>query len=32
MNIQMNSTMDEVKEAAKAADAHDFIKKLPMQY
>ncbi len=29
---KMNSTMDEVKEAAKAADAHDFIKKLPMQY
>lgn len=29
---KMNSTIDEVKEAAKAADAHDFIKKLPMQY
>jgi ATP-binding cassette subfamily B protein len=29
---KMNSTLDEVKEAAKAADAHDFIKKLPMQY
>lgn len=27
-----NSTLDEVKEAAKAAGAHDFIKKLPMQY
>lgn len=29
---KMNSTLDEVKDAAKAADAHDFIKKLPMQY
>lgn len=29
---RMNSTLDEVKEAAKAADAHEFIKKLPMQY
>lgn len=29
---KMNSTLDEVKEAAKLADAHDFIKKLPMQY
>lgn len=29
---KMNSTLDEVKEAAKAADAHEFIKKLPMQY
>ncbi|PKM95144.1 MAG: ABC transporter permease [Firmicutes bacterium HGW-Firmicutes-1] len=29
---KMNSTLDEVKEAAKAADAHNFIKKLPMQY
>jgi ATP-binding cassette, subfamily C, bacteriocin exporter len=29
---KMNSTIDEVKEAAKAADAHNFIKKLPMQY
>jgi ATP-binding cassette subfamily B protein len=29
---KMNSTLDEVKEAAKAADAHDFIRKLPMQY
>lgn len=29
---KMNSTLEEVKEAAKAADAHDFIKKLPMQY
>ena len=28
----MNSTLEEVKEAAKAADAHEFIKKLPMQY
>ena len=28
----MNATLDEVKEAAKAADAHDFIKRLPMQY
>lgn len=29
---KMNSILDEVKEAAKAADAHDFIRKLPMQY
>lgn len=29
---RMNATLDEVKEAAKAADAHNFIKKLPMQY
>lgn len=29
---KMDSTLEEVKEAAKAADAHDFIKKLPMQY
>lgn len=29
---KMNSTLDEVKEAAKAADAHEFIKRLPMQY
>jgi ATP-binding cassette subfamily B protein len=29
---KMNATLDEVKEAAKAADAHDFISKLPMQY
>lgn len=29
---KMNSTLEEVKEAAKAADAHDFIKRLPMQY
>ncbi|RDU21885.1 peptidase domain-containing ABC transporter [Anaerosacchariphilus polymeriproducens] len=29
---KMNSTLEEVKEAAKLADAHDFIKKLPMQY
>ena len=28
----MNSTLEEVKQAAKEADAHDFIKKLPMQY
>lgn len=27
-----NAALDEVKEAAKAADAHDFIKHLPMQY
>lgn len=29
---KMNSTLEEVKQAAKEADAHDFIKKLPMQY
>lgn len=29
---RMSATLDEVKEAAKAADAHNFIKKLPMQY
>lgn len=29
---RMNATMEEVVEAAKAADAHEFIKKLPMQY
>lgn len=29
---KMAATLDEVKEAAKAADAHDFIKRLPMQY
>lgn len=29
---KMNSTLDEVKEAAKKADAHAFIKKLPLQY
>ena len=29
---KMNATLDEVKEAALAADAHDFIKRLPMQY
>lgn len=29
---KMNASLEEVKEAAKAADAHDFIKKLPMQY
>ena len=28
----MNSTLEEVKQAAKQADAHEFIKKLPMQY
>lgn len=28
----MNSTLEEVKEAARMADAHDFIRKLPMQY
>ncbi|MFQ7000920.1 MAG: peptidase domain-containing ABC transporter [Clostridium sp.] len=29
---RMNSTLEEVKEAARMADAHDFIRKLPMQY
>ncbi len=29
---KMNASLDEVKEAAKKADAHSFIKKLPMQY
>ncbi len=29
---RMNATLEEVREAAKAADAHEFIKKLPMQY
>ncbi len=29
---KMNASLDEVKDAAKAADAHDFIRKLPMQY
>ena len=29
---RMSATLDEVKEAAKEADAHDFIRKLPMQY
>lgn len=29
---RMNATLDEVKEAAKKADAHEFIKRLPMQY
>lgn len=28
----MNATLEDVKEAAKAAGAHDFIRKLPMQY
>ncbi len=28
----MNTSLEEVKNAAKVADAHDFIKKLPMQY
>jgi ATP-binding cassette subfamily B protein len=27
-----NATMEEVKEAAKKADAHEFIRKLPLQY
>ena len=29
---KMTATLDEVKEAAKKADAHEFIKRLPMQY
>ena len=29
---RMDATMDEVKEAAKKADAHDFIRHLPLQY
>lgn len=29
---KMNASLDEVKAAAKEADAHNFIKKLPMQY
>ncbi len=29
---RQNSTLEEVKAAAKAADAHEFIKRLPMQY
>lgn len=29
---KQNASLEEVKEAAKAADAHDFIKRLPMQY
>ncbi len=29
---KMNASVEEVKEAAKAADAHDFIRHLPMQY
>lgn len=29
---KMNASLDDVKEAAKLAGAHDFIKKLPMQY
>lgn len=29
---KMNATLEEVREAAKVADAHDFIKRLPMQY
>ncbi|MBO5372443.1 MAG: peptidase domain-containing ABC transporter [Lachnospiraceae bacterium] len=29
---RMDATLEEVKEAAKAADAHTFIKKLPLQY
>lgn len=29
---KMSASLEEVKEAAKKADAHDFIRKLPMQY
>lgn len=29
---KMSATLDEVKEAAKAAGAHEFIRKMPMQY
>ena len=29
---RQTATLEEVKEAAKAADAHEFIKRLPMQY
>lgn len=29
---RMSASLDEVKEAAKAADAHEFIKRQPMQY
>lgn len=29
---RMDATLDEVKEAAKKADAHEFIRKLPLQY
>ena len=29
---RQNATLEEVKEAAKSADAHEFIKRLPMQY
>ncbi|MGN0707045.1 MAG: peptidase domain-containing ABC transporter [Faecalibacterium sp.] len=29
---RMDATMDEVKEAAKKADAHEFIRRLPLQY
>ena len=29
---RMDATLDEVKEAAKKADAHDFIRRLPLQY
>lgn len=29
---KMNASLEEVKEAAKKADAHEFIRKLPMQY
>ena len=28
---RMDATLDEVKEAAKKADAHDFIRHLPLQ-
>ncbi len=29
---RQNATLEEVREAAKAADAHEFIRRLPMQY
>ena len=29
---RQTASLEEVKEAAKAADAHEFIKRLPMQY
>ena len=29
---RMDATLDEVKEAAKKADAHEFIRHLPLQY
>ena len=31
-NSRMDATLDEVKEAAKKADAHEFIRHLPLQY